>query len=66
MKTENIIYLLGAVLVLGGASLKFLHLPYAQVGDLVSRLTFIGVFFYLAVTNAQLKKKLKQHKEEGN
>ena len=49
MKNENLIFGIGAVIILGAAAMKLFHLPYAEYGDVIYKASFIGLFFYLAV-----------------
>lgn len=60
MKNDNLIHLIGAVFVLAGTGMKIFHLPYAEFGDLISKLAFIAVFLYMAFQNKQLKKKIQK------
>jgi hypothetical protein len=65
MKNENLIFGIAAFLILAAATMKLLHLPYADFGELIYKLVFVGAFVYLALINKQLKKKLKKLEGEG-
>jgi len=60
MKNENLIYGIGAVLIIVGAIMKIFHLPYASFGDLIFKIAFGGIFIYMAIHNNRLKKKIKE------
>ena len=56
MKSENLIYGLGAALVIVGALMKILHLTY---GDQIFLLSLIGMTIFQSWHVTKLKKKLK-------
>lgn len=60
MKHENILFGIGAVVILIGAAMKIFDLPYAVYGDIIYKFAFVGLFFYLALSNQKLKKRIKQ------
>ena len=60
MKNENLIYGIGALLVIGGAIMKILHLPYSEFGDKIYKIAFLGLFIYMTFQNNRLKKKIKE------
>jgi hypothetical protein len=57
MKNENLIYAIGAVLMLAGAAAKILHLPY---GNLLFTIAFVGVLLFQAWHVSILKKRIKE------
>ncbi|WP_139230220.1 hypothetical protein [Lishizhenia tianjinensis] len=65
MKNEKIIFILGVVIAIIGAAMKFFELPYAQFGDILFKITFVAITFYLALRYTHLKKKVKQLKSNN-
>jgi len=57
MKNDKLIYSIGSVIIIIGALMKILHLPYANT-VLIS--DFIVIFFYQNWHVAQLKKRIKE------
>ncbi|MDX1445705.1 hypothetical protein [Lishizhenia sp.] len=60
MKNEKIIFILGAVMATMGAAMKFFELPYATLGDILYKTTFVAITFYLAFRYNRLKKESKR------
>jgi hypothetical protein len=56
MKTENLIYGLGAALVIVGALMKILHLTY---GNQIFLLSLIGMIIFQSWHVTKLKKTIK-------
>lgn len=59
MKKENLIFAIGAVIVLIAAGMKLLELPYAAMGGIVSKVMIVVMTIYLVLKNNTLKKKIK-------
>ncbi len=57
MKHENLMYAIGAVLMLMGAAAKILH---AQYGNLLFTVAFVWVFLFQAWHVSKLKKRIKE------
>ncbi len=53
----NLIYTLGAIVIITGAVMKILHLPYAQV---IVQSGILGTLFFQALYVMQLKKRIKE------
>jgi hypothetical protein len=57
MKYENLIYALGAILVIAGAVLKILHLPF---GNTILFFGYSATFLFQNWQVAKLKKRIKE------
>jgi len=57
MKYEKLIYGLGSMVVIAGAIMKTLHLPYANAILFVG---FMGTSFFQTWLVTQLKKRIKE------
>jgi hypothetical protein len=57
MKNEQLIYALGCILVIAGAVMKILHLPY---GNPLLLFSFVGMTFFQSWHVTQLKKRIKE------
>lgn len=57
MKYEKLIYGLGSILVIGGAVMKILHLPYANA---ILLFGFMGTSLFQTWHVTQLKKRIKE------
>lgn len=62
MKYEKVIYGLGTCLVIGGAMLKIMHIPYANL-ILLSGLIGTSLFQYWMIS--QLKQKVNELEQKG-
>lgn len=57
MKNDNLIYSIGCILVIIGALLKILHLPYANAIFIIA---FVGMSVFQSWHVTQLKKRIKE------
>ncbi len=60
MKYDNLIYGLGAFVVVVCAIIKILHMPGAEIADIVYKMTFLVMFLFMTMQNTKLKKKVKE------
>lgn len=60
MKHENLIYGISTVIILVCVTMKILHLPGAEIADLIYKIVFLGMFFFISFQNTQLKKRIKE------
>lgn len=64
MKNKNWILKVGALLVIVGAAMKIFHLPYEEVGDVMYKVGFFGMFVYMIFQNDRLSKKVTELESE--
>ena len=64
MKNKNWILKIGALLVVVGAAMKIFHLPYEEVGDVMYKAGFFGMFAYMVFQNGRLTKKVEELESE--
>ena len=60
MKEENLIYAIGALIIVGASIMKLNHSPGAEVAWTIAMFTVPGVIVYLALENMKMKKRLKE------
>ncbi len=57
MKNDNLIYSIGCILIIVGALLKILHLPYANA---IFVFAFVGMLVFQSWHVTRLKKRIKE------
>ncbi len=60
MKHERLVYGIGLVIIIIGVLMKILHLPGSAEVTVIYRVTFVGVFFYMAIHNSRMKKRIAE------
>ena len=60
MKSNDLIYLIGSIVVILGTAMKILHLPYA---NMVLNIGLVGVFLFMTLKLGTKKENQKTDKE---
>lgn len=63
MKKENLFYAIGSTIVLGAATMKILHVPYA---NLILIFSLLGLGTYQSWHVSQLKKRINELEKKLN
>lgn len=57
MKNDNLIYSIGCILIIAGALMKILHLPYANS---IFVIAFVGMSVFQSWHVTKLRKRIKE------
>ena len=60
MMKENLVYIIGLILIVTGTLMNIFHLPYAEFGSIINKIAFGVIFLFMAIQNGKLKQRIKE------
>ena len=64
MKKENLVYIIGLILIVTGTLMNIFHLPYAEFGSIINKIAFGVIFLLWLFRMENLSRELKNLKNK--